>query len=253
MTRFGQAMADRAKFCFLHGFLGKPSDWEPVLLTLSLKTKDSWTPDLIHDPGLGPETPLSLWPQKFQSVLEGFAKPSSIILVGYSMGARLALTFLAEASCVLKGALLIAAHPGLSHDSQRQERRQNDQAWAHKLFTQNWDDWIPAWNAQEVFLNTQAFERNEKDFDKEKLHLALTQWSLAQQPNYLSRLSSIKTPLRWVVGENDHKFMPLYQQLHHENPLFNYQIVKNAGHRVLLDQPHRLSQLILDFASSSVL
>ena len=83
-------------FVCLHGFLGKGEDWETFKSSikegLPQKQIEFWCPSLLSgDSPLGPELPFFEWPERLHRELDKFHY-RKCILVGYSMGGRLALS-----------------------------------------------------------------------------------------------------------------------------------------------------------------
>ena len=67
------------------------------------------------------------------------------VLVGYSMGGRLALQALIDGA-PFDRAVIISA--GLNLEENRDERRARDEAWARRFESDPWDEVIRDWNAQ---------------------------------------------------------------------------------------------------------
>ncbi|MCP5492826.1 MAG: alpha/beta fold hydrolase, partial [Chlamydiales bacterium] len=89
-------------FTFLHGFLGCPQDWNTL------------TADFPH-PFTSPS-------------LEDIKVTEGSILVGYSMGGRIALSLAAEAPDKFAALILIGANPGIP-DEQKPLRRAFEAQW----------------------------------------------------------------------------------------------------------------------------
>ncbi|HEV8433755.1 MAG TPA: alpha/beta fold hydrolase, partial [Thermoanaerobaculia bacterium] len=66
------------------------------------------------------------------------------VLVGYSMGGRLALQALV-ANAAFDRAVIISA--GLNLEEGREERRARDEAWAKRFESDAWDEVMRDWNA----------------------------------------------------------------------------------------------------------
>ena len=127
----------------LHGFLGNPHDW-----------------DFLRDAGLAIETPpLDAIP------------PRGEILLGYSLGGRLALHALL-AGAQYKRAIFVSTGLGIEGDDARAARRAADEAWARRFETEDFDSVMAAWNAQPV-LGGPSLARTRDDYDPR----ALREWS----------------------------------------------------------------------------
>src|SRR5690606_6539540 len=94
----------------------------------------------------------------------------SRILVGYSLGGRIALHALRDSPDLWQAAVIISAHPGLVLEEDRVVRKKADQEWAKRFMHEDWDLLMKSWNSQPVFKNgSQPLLRHERDFDRKKL------------------------------------------------------------------------------------
>src|ERR1041385_616117 len=67
------------------------------------------------------------------------------VLVGYSMGGRLALQALIEGAAFDRAVIVSA---GLNLEEGREERRERDEAWAMRFESDEWENVMRDWNAQ---------------------------------------------------------------------------------------------------------
>ncbi|HVG23956.1 MAG TPA: alpha/beta fold hydrolase [Thermoanaerobaculia bacterium] len=150
------------------------------------------------------------------------------VLVGYSMGGRLALDLLQRRrfdKAVIISAGLNAPDPA---------RRARDEEWARRFQTEEWRSLMRAWNAQEVF-GGHVLERREEDYDRAELARQLREYSPAVLPP--PRLESIETPLLWIAGERDAKYVAIATEAVRRLPRAELWICPNAGHRLPWEQP----------------
>jgi 2-succinyl-6-hydroxy-2,4-cyclohexadiene-1-carboxylate synthase len=176
----------------LSGFLGLPSDWDFL----------PWP----HSPNEGD------------------------VLLGYSMGARLALQLLERQR--FSRAIIVSA--GLNAPDE--ERRARDEAWARRFESEQWESLMRAWNAQPVFAG-HALPRHERDYDRGELARQLREWSPAVLPP--PRLEEIATPILWIAGERDAKYVDVARRAVARLPHAESWICPDAGHRVPWEQPER--------------
>lgn len=160
------------------------------------------------------------------------------VLVGYSMGGRLALELLQRRR--FDQAVIISA--GLNAPDEA--RRQRDEEWARRFETEEWSSLMRAWNAQEVF-GGHIVERREVDFDRAELARQLREYSPAVLPP--PRLESIETPVLWIAGERDARYVGIARRAVERLPHAELWICPDAGHRVPWEQPERLVARIRDF------
>lgn len=206
----------------LHGFLGHPSDWT------ILGDFNYYPVELFAD------AKLSF--QEFAKQFNQFIETEHNILMGYSLGGRLAMHALLEDKRRWSGAVFISAHSGLVDQKQKKQRQQLDQEWAQRFLIEDWDSLIDAWNAQPVFAGSHSkFERTESLFSRKLLNSALINWSLGKQEDLSPRLAELDIPILWIAGNNDeaHKKLALKQTFRH--PDSRIYLAPNAGHRVPWD------------------
>lgn len=240
---------------FLHGFLGCPSDWDSVISGLPKKRElRTFTPDLFREEALSPRQPFDAWAQDYnQWVRETTSATDINILVGYSLGGRLAMHALKHAPELWSRSVIISANPGfqdtyegLHPDSaERQARWVSDSSWAEQFLLSPWADLMSQWNSQPVFRDSQSEpQRLEAYYDRNLLSLALRQWSLAKQKNMRSTIRRNASQMVWVVGELDQKFLSLSQDLNKDIADLRVEVIPAASHRILFDQPEKLAEVI---------
>jgi 2-succinyl-6-hydroxy-2,4-cyclohexadiene-1-carboxylate synthase len=184
----------------LSGFLGLPSDWDFL----------PWP----HDPDHGD------------------------ILLGYSMGGRLALQLL-ERERFTK-AVIVSAGLNAPDDA----RRVRDEEWARRFLSEEWRSLMQAWNAQPVFGGHEVV-RHERDYDRAELARQLRENSPAVLPP--PRLEQIETPILWIAGERDAKYVEIARRAVARLPHAELWICPDAGHRVPWEQPDAFVRRLRDF------
>ncbi|MEO0415055.1 MAG: alpha/beta hydrolase-fold protein [Verrucomicrobiota bacterium] len=194
----------------LHGNLGSVADWKAF-------------PEVV---------PLDLWQWSHLSmdaVADRLREQGDRELMGYSMGGRLAIHALARHPDYWEKVVILSAHPGLASAEERQARRDHDDGWAKKARNLPWVDFLQEWNAQPVFAGDAiSAEQQRLEDRRDEISCAFENWSLGQQPCHREAIRNFCGDLRWLVGGEDRKFLQLAAEMS-----INYQIVKNAGHRLL--------------------
>lgn len=234
---------------FLHGFLGSGADWKPLFSELKAPSGRDIAPDYLQEQLLSPtHSPLSEWGRLFLSWCENRKLPmKKTILVGYSMGGRLALHAMRASEFSFAKIILISAHPGLSQDDDetREQRRIHDQNWAAELEKGRWEDVIKRWNSLPVFAGSAAEPCRLQEEAHRHLHAAsLRRWSLSFQQDFQQDLMAYPEKFHYVVGERDSKYCALWNQLALTSNRLRGKIIEGSGHRVLFDQPRLLAEEI---------
>ncbi len=206
----------------IHGFLGKTSDWDPFL-NLSLIPVDPFKCSY----------PSTLWEFAAEFNNSITSNPHNILL-GYSMGGRLALHALLHHQEKWKAAVIISTNPGLQRELEAKERLDKDLALLDRFLHQNFDHVMDEWNCQDLFKEDAAssFHRKKEDYTKEILSQSLKTWSLGSQDDLRESLSKLAMPILWIVGGNDKKYLDIAINLKFSNPKSRIWIAPNVSHRV---------------------
>jgi 2-succinyl-6-hydroxy-2,4-cyclohexadiene-1-carboxylate synthase len=160
------------------------------------------------------------------------------VLLGYSLGGRLALRLLEQQQ--FDQAIIVSAGLNAPDDA----RRIRDDAWARRFESQEWSSLMRDWNAQSVF-GGHVLERREADYDRRELARQLREESPAMLPP--PRLESIETPLLWIAGERDAKYVEIARAAVARLPHAELWICPDAGHRVPWEQPESFVARLRDF------
>ena len=235
---------------FLHGLLGSGADWQSVVSKLE---HDWMTIDLpFHGESHavecdGFDSCVALVVETLAATLQ---ENTPIILVGYSLGARVAM--MAAATGALKelniqGLILEGGNFGLSSAAERESRWANDQRWADRFANESIEQVLADWYLQPVFSSLNHEQRQtliatRSDNLGGQIAKMLRATSLAKQPYLLFDLKSLILPMHYVCGEHDTKFRALAQQ---SGLVFSQ--VASAGHNVHKEQPKAFAQIIEDF------
>jgi 2-succinyl-6-hydroxy-2,4-cyclohexadiene-1-carboxylate synthase len=224
----------------LHGFTGSPESFEPVRERLS-ETRLS----ALRLVGHGEPAPSVHGFDDEVERLAGLLPEGPLRLVGYSLGARLALGLLARHRGRFESAVLIGLNPGLRSEAEREQRRVQDQAWIELLEAQGLEPFLEAWEAQPLFaaqnaLPEQVRERKRRErhtHDPRELARSLRLTGLASMPNYWPLLPELRLPVTLMAGERDEKFRNLGRMAAELLPRARFELAGGASHDVLLERP----------------
>jgi len=217
-------------YCF-HGFWGSPQDFDAIPGSLAV--------DYTHLEELSPEHFLSDWGQNFFDwKLRTTGAKDSIVAAGYSQGGRLLLNAFQLNPQAFEKLYLISVNPGLRTPKERELRLQQDRKWAQKFRHQEHEDLIKEWNAQTVFGPPPNESKSQRKLDRDKLALALENWSLAHQQDFRELLKQNLDRIVFILGENDKKYVELYQEFG-----VPYRLISGSYHRVLNEKPEELARV----------
>ncbi|MGN6110559.1 MAG: alpha/beta fold hydrolase [Kofleriaceae bacterium] len=227
------------RVALLHGFAGDPAAWDDARAALLAQRPDldAWA---IALPGHGAGPVRATWDDNLAAVAEAITGADAV--VGYSLGARVALGLVATGRA--PRAVLISVNPGID-DAARAERRTGDAAWARLLRERGIDAFLDAWEAQPLFAsqarapaNRRAERRaRRRALDPEQLARSLEAMGLAEMPDYRAAIDPARCAL--IAGAEDAKFLAIARAL--PAPL---EAIAGAGHDPTLEQPAALAAAI---------
>lgn len=235
----------------LHGAVGAASDWRSLASALakhgiSTRAVDLWRflqCESVSMPDFG---------KRLNADAAGeISRSQRRILIGYSMGGRLALHALLEGG-PWDAAIIISANPGLRDPQEASQRRSQDAHWATRALTDSWTDFLNAWNNQSILGGAQRDEREDKKLIQRRREIArsFVDWSVGNQESLWDRLTEIKIPVLWIAGELDQKFSTIAEEAAAKSSNFSSSIAPATGHRVPWENEAWLTERIHAFISA---
>jgi 2-succinyl-6-hydroxy-2,4-cyclohexadiene-1-carboxylate synthase len=177
---------------------------------------------------------------------------NALHVVGYSLGARLALGLALRHPARVARLTLVSAHPGLATEAERATRRASDAAWCELLETRGLAAFAEAWAAQPLWASqarlsdVQRAKKQKERLEQDPAGLArsLRVTGLAEMPCYLPALAEIRVPTDVLAGALDQKFASLARTLANHITRSRLEIVPDAGHDLLLERPDFITEVI---------
>ena len=243
------------RFSMLHGFTGTTDSWAEVIARLGPEVDARAEALFGHHRSLRDvSTPT------FEGEVGRLAArirdrgPTPVELVGYSMGARLALGLLVRHPSLVAGAWLIGVSPGLPSERERAERRAADEEWARTLERDGIEPFVSAWERQELFASQAALpvpvQRRERarrlSHPPHTLARSLRALGLGAMPDLTPELRNVRAPVCLIAGEADAKFRAIAEVMANELPHATVRIVPGSGHNVGLEQPEALASILME-------
>lgn len=242
----------------VHGFTGSSDSWgERIIDGLS---GAGLPPVLVDLPGHGREAtrddaPPPTLDVSLQAIADAGDWPTD--LVGYSMGARVALHFAVTHPGRLRRLVLESGSPGLADASERAARRRTDEALAARIVEEGIERFVAHWEAQPMFetqrrLSPEARARHREIRTRNEprsLAAALTALGTGQLPSLWDDLAGIATPTLLLVGSLDRRFVGIAERMAATIPDACLVVVPDAGHTVHLERPAAWLEAVTDFLS----
>jgi 2-succinyl-6-hydroxy-2,4-cyclohexadiene-1-carboxylate synthase len=168
-------------------------------------------------------------------------------LLGYSLGARVALHTALSAPPGLRSLVLIGGTAGIEDPVRREERRRRDEALAAELEA-DLDGFLTRWVASPMFAGLadpglDERRRNTKEGLASSLRLASTG---CQRPLW-RRLGELQAPVLALAGADDPRFALAAARLARAAPCGAFSLVPGAGHAAHLAQPELCALIVRRF------
>ena len=240
-------MPPGAPVILLHGFAQTPASWDGVAPVLQSAGHRTFVPDLFV------QAPCSLAAvaDYVADVVRKVAAVEGVpVLVGYSMGGRLAAEALVRHSDLpLAGLVLESAGLGPADEGARAALAERNAAWAARLRAEgvatfmDWWEALPLFASQRVLpAEVRAELRAEREaHDAEVLACAFEAWGAQRQVAEADNLAALARaqggglPVRYIVGALDEKYVALAGRVRAAG--IPSAIVEAAGHNVHLERP----------------
>ena len=234
----------------LHGFTGGGDDFAPLAEHLSRRII---APDLPGHQQTGrpvDERPFSVasWAG---SLREAITRDS--VVLGYSMGARVALQLAATAP--LGALILISGTPGIQDADARALRRAQDDRLAAHLEEVGLETFLKEWS-QKPIIATQGraptavqtiLKHVRETRDADGLAKSLRGCGTGSMDPLWSALESVRCPTLLIAGEEDTKFTDIAHEMHTRIPSASLVVFEETGHAPHFEHPARVAHVIADF------
>jgi 2-succinyl-6-hydroxy-2,4-cyclohexadiene-1-carboxylate synthase len=231
----------------LHGFTQTRQSWRRTVQALQGRYR-ALTPDL---PGHGQ---CSERPASFAAATAYIRALEPDMLVGYSMGGRIAL----HAAFTLKPQrlVLIGASPGLAGDDERAARKRADDALADRIEQIGIEAFATEWAAQPLFEGQPERVRAAAYADRLRntphgLAKALRGLGTGVMEPLWDRLPELDLPVTLIAGERDEKFRSIAERMRERLPRAELTVVPGAGHAAQLERPELVAAAIYQSGSPS--
>ena len=234
-------------FC-IHGNFQTAKVWQP--LEERMKARFSDLEMVTEDLCAKQFQSFDNWTEDFCGRVDAQANGEKSILLGYSLGGRLALHACLSRPDLWEAAIVVGADPGLESEEEKKVQLHRDRKWAERLKREPLEKLVNEWDAQSVFcgIGNQA-PRNLGEMNPDRLSQQFEVFSKGIQQNLAPELAELKNlPILFVSGEKDLKYQGIGEKLAKSSSVFRAEVIANAGHRVPWENPESFVQVLIDFA-----
>jgi 2-succinyl-6-hydroxy-2,4-cyclohexadiene-1-carboxylate synthase len=243
----------------LHGFTGGADVWRPLLPALA-RTRRAVAFDL---PGHGPPAAGHEPPARIEAgdCLKAVARRldtlgiQDCVLLGYSMGGRLALRFALDHPHRVRGLVLESASPGIPDAAARAARREADAALADRMQREGLAAFVEAWMAQPLFETQKSLPRDVRERERARRMRHHAGWLAAslrgmgpgEMAPLWERLPALRAPALLLAGERDAKYRDIAAKAASRLLKARAVVVPGAGHTTHLENPEAFTTAVEAF------
>jgi 2-succinyl-6-hydroxy-2,4-cyclohexadiene-1-carboxylate synthase len=231
----------------LHGFASTRRLWDAVIARLPPERYSPLALDLLGH-GSQADAPRPITFEGCVSHVLARA-PESFVLVGYSMGGRVALHVALAAPERVSRLVLISATPGIEDAAQRAERAVRDRRLAERIERGTIEELVELWRSQPMFAEdppeVDALARAEMArHPPAGVAAALRGIGTGEMSPLWDRLGELTMPVAIVVGERDARFRAVAERMVRELPAARVEVMP-GGHVLPLESPQSVAGAIL--------
>jgi 2-succinyl-6-hydroxy-2,4-cyclohexadiene-1-carboxylate synthase len=228
---------------FLHGFLGTPGLWSGAILDgLDAPTAAMVLPGHGLDPW---GTTGTSFDQAVDEVAARCPFTDNTMVVGYSLGARLALGLLERHPARFGGGLVIGVNPGIEDENERSSRAAADDAEARRIEEEGVEAFVDRWENLPLFATQRRLppaararlRQGRLQHTPGGLAWALRTLSPGRMPSRWPFLGTMNRPLAAVTGALDVRYRAVGERLVRACPGAWHAVVEGVGHNVALEAP----------------
>jgi 2-succinyl-6-hydroxy-2,4-cyclohexadiene-1-carboxylate synthase len=261
VVQYGEKSTAGATLVLLHGFTGSAMSWRHIIADLADSDMHVIAFDMLGHgqsdaPANAERYSIEYCQEDIIAALHTLGiERGEAILLGYSMGGRIALY--AAFSGYFRALILESAAPGLATPVEREQRRASDEVLAARIEQEGIEAFIDYWEKIPLFASQQrlatehraALHAQRLSNRAHGLANSLRGVGTGAQPELHSRLLTLNLPVLLLAGELDSKFCTIARQMASQLPQARLQIIPDAGHTIHLEQPKAFVAEVRDFCT----
>lgn len=232
----------RPTLVLLHGFTGSPASWDAVVPALECRYQvvRPYLPG--HHPDDGDCVSFEEASSQVARLLASLPAPR--ILLGYSLGGRLALHTALHYPDVVENLILESATAGIADDDERASRRRSDEQLARDIRGRGLEWFVDYWASIPLFASqrrlpepVRAAQRAERlAHHPEGLARSLERMGAGVMRPMWSQLGALCCPLHLITGELDTRYTGIAEQILSAVPHATLDVITDVGHAPHLER-----------------
>jgi 2-succinyl-6-hydroxy-2,4-cyclohexadiene-1-carboxylate synthase len=247
---------------FLHGFTGSSQEWKFILKRIG----DGFIPfavDIIgHGKSDSPDNEQLYTAESISKQIDtiitklGFTK---VIICGYSMGGRAALSYCSNYPDKVMGLILESTTPGIEEEPLRKKRIENDGLLIERIKRDGVEQFCRYWLNLPLFESLKSLPQEEFNnlLDLKSgnnpvgLSNSLKGFGTGTMPALWKGLWTVNFPVLLITGEYDDKFTGINEKVKLLIGNSIHKIIKDCGHNTHLEKPEEFINLVNKYLSDN--
>ena len=225
-----------------------------VLLPGFMQRGDAWSAVVERVSESYPSASLDFASHSFRGRLAEVeaAARAGAVLVGYSLGGRLALHAALREPDRYAGLALVGTSAGIEAGAERRARRMADESLAAWIERHTIEAVVERWERQPVFASQAASvvvaqRRGRLTHEPAQLAALLRSAGQGALPPVWERLGALDMPVLALAGALDEPYVRASQRMATALPHGRARIVAGAGHAPQLERPSEVASALLEF------
>jgi 2-succinyl-6-hydroxy-2,4-cyclohexadiene-1-carboxylate synthase len=230
---------------FIPGFMQRGDAWRPVAELLPERYPSRLLDHAEHS-----------FEGRMAEILEA-AGGDRPVLVGYSLGGRLALRAALREPGAFAGVVTVGATAGIEEGPLRTARAEADEKLASWMEAMPIEDIVSLWERQPLFADqsdalVEAQRPGRLSQDPRSLALLLRTAGQGVLEPVWHELRTLEVPLLAIAGARDEGYTAAAKRIAQLVPTARASIVEDAGHAAHLQQPGAVAALIAGFLDETL-
>jgi 2-succinyl-6-hydroxy-2,4-cyclohexadiene-1-carboxylate synthase len=231
---------------FIPGFMQRGDAWRPVAELLPERYPSTLLDHAEHS-----------FEGRMREIVEHASAADAPVLVGYSLGGRLALRAALRSPGSFAGVVLVGSTAGIDEGPLRAARVEADEKLASWMEAMPIEDIVSLWERQPLFADqseslVEAQRPGRLSQDPRSLALLLRTTGQGTLEPVWHELPALQLPLLAIAGARDDGYSAAAKRIAQAAPRARAAIVEDAGHAAHLQRPEEVARLITEFVEQAV-